>query len=98
MAPALDQLAGVASSTFIRLQADQVGPVIDDTLSQLVNLLDIECASLSVCAPGGTTFDVVHASARARAVTVEYRRSPRRAVVRAAASSGPAGRAGQRAR
>ena len=65
MLAALDQLAGVTSSTFLRLQADQVGPVLDDTLNQLVNLLDIDCASLSVCATGGKTFDVVHASARA---------------------------------
>ena len=65
MAPALDHLAGVVSSTFIRVPADQVGPVIDDMLSQIVSVLDIECASLSVCAPGGTTFDVVHVSARA---------------------------------
>jgi len=64
MLPALDQLAGMTSSTFLRLQADQVGPVLEDTLNQLVNLLDIDCASLSVCAPGGKTFDVVHASAR----------------------------------
>ena len=65
MAPALDHLAGVVSSTFIRVPADQVGPVIDDMLTQIVSVLDIECASLSVCAPGGTTFDVVHVSARA---------------------------------
>jgi formate hydrogenlyase transcriptional activator len=65
MLPALNRLAGVTSSTFIRLQADQVGPVLDDTLSQLVNLLDIDCATLSVCPPGGKSFDVVHASERA---------------------------------
>jgi GAF domain-containing protein len=65
MLAALDQLAGATSSTFLRLQADQVGPVLDDTLNQLVNLLDIDCASLSVCTTGGKTFDVVHASARA---------------------------------
>jgi formate hydrogenlyase transcriptional activator len=64
-AAALDQLAGATSSTFLRLQADQVGSVLDDTLNQIVNLLDIDCASLSVCSPGATTFDVVHASVRA---------------------------------
>jgi formate hydrogenlyase transcriptional activator len=65
MLVSLDRLAGSMSSTFIRLQADQVAPVLDDTLSQLVNLLDIDCASLSVCSPGGKSFDVVHASERA---------------------------------
>jgi formate hydrogenlyase transcriptional activator len=65
MAPALDHLAGVVSSTFIRVPADQVVPVIDDMLSQIASVLDIECASLSVCAPGGATFDVVHVSSRA---------------------------------
>src|SRR5215213_3406158 len=62
-AAALEQLAGLVSSTFIRLQGDQIGPVLEDTLNQLVALLDIECASLSVCAPGGKTFEVLHASA-----------------------------------
>jgi formate hydrogenlyase transcriptional activator len=61
-ASALDQLAGTTASTFIRLQADQIGPVLEDTLNQLVELLDIDCASLSVCAPGGKTFEVTHAS------------------------------------
>ena len=61
----LDQLAGATASTFLRLQADQVGSVLEDTLNQLVNLLDIDCASLSVCSTGGKSFDVVHASARA---------------------------------
>ena len=65
LASALDRLAGVTNSTFIGLQADQVGPVLDDTLNQLVDLLDIDCASLSVCAAGAKTFDVMHASARA---------------------------------
>jgi formate hydrogenlyase transcriptional activator len=65
MSPELFQLAGTTSSTFLRLHADQVGPVLDDTLNQLADLLDIDCASLSVCSPGGKTFDVVHASARA---------------------------------
>ena len=63
-AAALDQLAGATSSTLLRLQADQVRSVLDETLEQLVNLLDIDCASLSVCQPGSRTFDVVHASAR----------------------------------
>ena len=61
----LDQLAGVTSSTFLRLHADQVRAVVDNTLSQLVDLLDVQCVSLSVCSPGGNTFDVVHASASA---------------------------------
>ena len=66
MSPAaLNHLAGLTSSTFLRLQADQIGPVLDDTLSQLVDLLGIDCASLSVCSSGGKTFDVVHASERA---------------------------------
>jgi formate hydrogenlyase transcriptional activator len=65
MLSTLERLAGATSSAFIRLQADQVAPVLDDTLSQLVDLLDIDCASLSVCPPGRESFDVVHASERA---------------------------------
>src|SRR5688500_19225964 len=61
----LDQLAGVTSSTFLRLHADQVRAAVENTLSRLVDLLDVQCVSLSVCSPGGNTFDVVHASASA---------------------------------
>jgi formate hydrogenlyase transcriptional activator len=61
----LDQLAGVTSSTFLRLHADQVRAAVENTLSRLVGLLDVQCVSLSVCSPGGNTFDVVHASASA---------------------------------
>jgi hypothetical protein len=60
----LERLAGETSSTFIRLRADQVGHVVEDTLRQLVDRLDIDCASLSVCQAGSKSFDVVHASER----------------------------------
>ncbi len=38
--------------------------MLDDTLGQLVDLLDIDSATVSVCPAGGTAFDVVHASVR----------------------------------
>ena len=65
MRSTLDRLANETSSAFIRLQGDQVAPALADTLTQLADVLDIECASLSVCAAGGQSFDVLHASERA---------------------------------
>jgi formate hydrogenlyase transcriptional activator len=64
MIAALERLADETSSTFIRLRADQVGAVVDDTLRQLVDLLDIDCASFSVCAAGENAFAAQHASER----------------------------------
>ncbi len=64
MLEALQQLAGGTSSTFIRLRADQVSHVVEHTLRQLVDLLDVDCASVSVCRSGGNVFAVVHASER----------------------------------
>jgi transcriptional regulator with GAF, ATPase, and Fis domain len=65
MLDALDRLAGATSSALVRLQADQIRPVLDDLLSQLADLLDIDCVSVSVCSPSGNSFNVVHAEERA---------------------------------
>src|SRR5688500_242418 len=64
MLSALDRLVADTSSALMRNQADQVPSAVDETLSQIAEVLDIDCATLSVCAPGGKSFDVGHASER----------------------------------
>ena len=64
MLSALDRLAAETSSALLRNQSDQVPSVVDETLCQIAELLDVDCATLSVCAPGGKSFDVAHASER----------------------------------
>ena len=62
MQSTIERLADETSSAFLRVQADDVTSVIDATLCQIAELLDIECATLSVYAPGGKSFDVTQAS------------------------------------
>jgi transcriptional regulator with GAF, ATPase, and Fis domain len=64
MLTTLEQLAGETSSTFIRLRADQVAHVVEDTLRQLVDKLEIDCASLGIGQAGEKSFDVVYAAER----------------------------------